>query len=150
MPELRWLTPADAAAVLDAADLFDNPPTPQWTEDFLARSGHHLCLAYVDGAPAGFVTGIEILHPDKGMEMLLYELGVDERFRGRGIGRALVMALDQRARDLGCSGMWVLTDEDNEAAQRTYQSAGATGRSTHVMFDWQFSEGAAGHHPEAG
>ena len=51
--------------------------------------------------------------------------------RRRGIGRALVVALRDRAAELGCHGMWVLTDDDNEAALRTYASAGATGgRST--------------------
>ncbi len=33
------------------------------------------------------VSGVELTHPDKGTEMFLYELGVAERFRGRGIGR---------------------------------------------------------------
>ena len=28
-------------------------------------------------------------HPDKGTEMLLYELGVDESYRRRGIGRVV-------------------------------------------------------------
>lgn len=138
MTELRWLEPGDADQVLAAAELFDNPPTPQWTEDFLSRAGHHLCLASVDGVAAGFVTGVEMVHPDKGLELFLYELGVDEAFRGRGIGRALVAALAQRARDVGCSGMWVLTEPDNEAARRTYGSAGGTDRGPQIMLDWRF------------
>ncbi|HZE00492.1 MAG TPA: GNAT family N-acetyltransferase, partial [Pseudonocardiaceae bacterium] len=53
--------------------------------------------------------------PDKGTEMFLYELGVDDRFRRRGIGKALVAALAELARESGCYGMWVLTDSDNWA-----------------------------------
>jgi ribosomal protein S18 acetylase RimI-like enzyme len=138
MSDLRWLGTADVAAVLAAAALFDEPPTPQWTETFLSRPGHHLCLAYVDGVPAGFVTGVEMTHPDKGTEMFLYELGVDEAYRGRGIGRALTEALAQRAAQRGCYGMWTLTDPSNEAARRTYTSAGAVDRKSQVMLEWVF------------
>src|SRR5262245_12953502 len=66
MTELTWLGPADGGAVLAAAELFDHPPTPEWTQEFLARQGHHLCLARVSGEPAGFVTGVEMPPPDQG------------------------------------------------------------------------------------
>jgi len=138
MTELTWLGPADGGAVLAAAELFDHPPTPEWTQEFLARQGHHLCLARVSGEPAGFVTGVEMTHPDKGTEMFLYELGVAEAFRGRGIGRALVEALAQRARERKCYGMWVLTEVDNEAARRTYRSAGGSeSKAAELMLDWR-------------
>lgn len=136
MVELQWVGVADGAAVLAARALFDRPPTPQWTEDFLARSGHHLCLAWVGGVPAGFVTGVELCHPDKGTEMFLYELGVAEEFRGQGIGRALTEALLQRSRELGCYGMWTLTEPDNVAAKRTYVASGGTDRGAQLMLDW--------------
>src|SRR5688572_18918635 len=93
MTELRWLGVGDEDAVLAAGQLFDDLPSPQWTADFLAKPGHHLCVAYVDDVPAGFVSGVEMCHPDKGTEMCLYELGVDEAYRRRGIGRALTTAL---------------------------------------------------------
>lgn len=102
-----------------------NHPDSDWTESFLARDGHHLLVAYVDHQPAGFVSGVETIHPDKGAEMLLYELGVDDPFRRRGIGRALTESLLQIARDRGCYGMWVPTEIDNEAAVATYRAAGA-------------------------
>lgn len=138
--ELRWMDAADDSVVAAAGALFDGPPEPSWTSRFLAQPGHHLCLAYEDGQPAGFVSGVEMTHPDKGTEMFLYELGVDERFRGRGAGRALVAALAQRARDRGCYGMWVLTDAENAAALRTYRSAGAVERGAEVMLDWHFGD----------
>jgi ribosomal protein S18 acetylase RimI-like enzyme len=61
-------------------------------------------------------------HPDKGTEMFLYELGVDENARNRGVGTALVAALADRARRAACYGMWVLTDQDNDAAIRAYKA----------------------------
>jgi ribosomal protein S18 acetylase RimI-like enzyme len=142
--ELRWLSPDDVAAVLGAADVFDEAPTQEWARDFLSRPGHHLCLAYVDGRPAGFVSGVEMTHPDKGTEMFLYELGVEEPYRGHGIGRALVTALADLAREHGCYGMWTLTDETNEAARRSYGSTGAVERGPQLMLDWRFAGQADG------
>ncbi|MEN3307999.1 MAG: hypothetical protein V7603_4201 [Micromonosporaceae bacterium] len=136
--DLRWLSATDQDAVARAGPLFDDQPGPLWTRRFLAGPDNHLCIAYVDGQPAGFVSGVELTHPDKGTEMFLYEMGVGEQFRGRGLGRALVAALADLARDRGCYGMWVLTEADNAAALRTYRSAGATDRSAQVMLDWRF------------
>jgi ribosomal protein S18 acetylase RimI-like enzyme len=79
-------------------------------------------------------------HPDKGTEMFLYELGVDESARGRGVGTALVAALADRARTAGCYGMWVLTDQDNVAAVRTYEAAGGTDPREQTMISWTFEE----------
>ncbi len=121
-----------------AAELFDHPPRPGWTQDFLSRSGHHLLLAYADGEPVGFVTGIEIAHPDKTPEMLLYELGVDPRHRRQGFGRALVMALGDLARARDCRGMWVPLEPDDEPAAATYRSAGAEAAEDATIMSWRF------------
>jgi len=137
--ELRWLGPDDAAVVHRASPLFDEPVPPGGAERYLARPGHHLALALVGDEPVGFVSGVEIAHPDKGVEMLLYELGVHDAHRRQGIGRALVSALAERAASLGCTGMWVLTDADNHAAMATYATA-TTGPSTHVMFSWDLPD----------
>ncbi len=131
---------ADEEIVVAAGVLFDHLPHPSWTGRFLTQPEHHLCIAYVEGAPAGFISGVELTHPDKGVEMFLYEIGVDDGFRGRGVGKALVAALAELARDRGCYGMWVLTDAENAAALNTYRSAGATERGLQVMLDWRFDE----------
>lgn len=131
--ELSWMTPLDADSVAVASRLFDHEIRPEWARHFLAQPNHHLCIAYEHGEPAGFVSGVEMTHPDKGTEMFLYELGVDEDFRRRGIGKALVAALADLARTRGCYGMWVLTDSDNPAAVRTYQSAGLGDPSEQLM-----------------
>jgi ribosomal protein S18 acetylase RimI-like enzyme len=140
--ELRWLGPGDEDVVERSGHLFDEPPRRDWTVRFLTQPGHHLCLAFVDEEPAGFVSGVEMTHADKGTEMFLYELGVDEAYRGHGIGRALVQALADRATELGCGGMWTLTDHDNGAALATYRSAGATEESDHVMLGWDLGDPA--------
>jgi len=108
------------------------------TRRFLAQDNHHLLLAEEDGAAVGFVSGVETTHPDKGTEMFLYELSVDGPARRRGIGAALVEALASVARERGCYGMWVLTDDDNAAAVRAYTAAGGTPEPLTRLIAWTF------------
>jgi GNAT superfamily N-acetyltransferase len=122
--------------VEQAAALFDAPPRPGATRRFLDAPDHHLLLAWDGARPVGMVSGVELTHPDKGTEMFLYELAVAEDARNRGVGRALVSALADLARERGCYGMWVLTDADNPGALRAYAAAGAGPPCEHVMLTW--------------
>ncbi|KOU52635.1 GNAT family N-acetyltransferase [Streptomyces sp. WM6378] len=136
--EIRRITRVEA--VHGAGHLFDVSPLPEATERFLADERHHLLIAYVDGVPAGMVTGVEMTHPDKGTEMFLYELGVDESFRGRGVGRSLTSALADLARQRNCYGMWTVTAEDNTAARTTYRRAGGIPEEEQVVLVWAFDQ----------
>jgi ribosomal protein S18 acetylase RimI-like enzyme len=133
--------PGHVDAVVAARPLFDHDVRPEWTQRFLDDPNHHLCIAYVNGEPAGFVSGVETTHPDKGTEMFLYELSVGEPFRRQGVGRALVEALATLARQRGSYGMWVLTEADNDAALATYRAAGAVDESNEVMLGWRLDPG---------
>ena len=136
--EIRVLRPGDDGLVAAASHLFDGPARPDATARFLAEDGHHLLVAYEDDRAVGFVSGVEVTHPDKGTEMFLYELAVDEPFRRRGIGRALVERLAALARAAGCYGMWVITDHDNEAARATYEGTGGVPETRQVVEVWTF------------
>jgi ribosomal protein S18 acetylase RimI-like enzyme len=130
----------DPAALVAASHLFDHPVDIEGARRFLEAPGHHLLLGVDDaGRAVGFVSGVETTHPDKGTEMFLYELAVDEGSRGQGVGTRLVAALGALAQELGCYGMWVSTDHDNLAAQRTYASAGATDAGSFLMLDWTYA-----------
>lgn len=124
-------------AVSAAAHLFDDPPQDEATRRFLADERHHLLIAYVDGRPAGFVSGVEVTHPDKGTEMFVYELGVDDSFQRQGIGTALVGALLALAEERGCFGAFTATEPDNTAALATYARTKAEAEPT-TSLSWTF------------
>jgi GNAT superfamily N-acetyltransferase len=76
--------------------------------------------------------------------MLLYAVDVVEHARREGHGRALVQAFIEHARSLGCTEVWVLTDDGNRAALATYAATGGTREpDDSVMFVWRL---APGHH----
>jgi co-chaperonin GroES (HSP10)/GNAT superfamily N-acetyltransferase len=142
-PTIRRLGPGDDGLVLEAAALFEHAPEGGATERFLRSGDHHLLVAHLGNEPAGFVTGVELTYPDKGTEMFLYELGVAEPFRRRGIGTALVSALKDLAVDLGCIDMWVLTDSRNECGMATYRAAGGTTSEPTEMLTWDLRQSSA-------
>jgi ribosomal protein S18 acetylase RimI-like enzyme len=129
----------DADTLERGSALFDDRPLPEASLRCLTSPGHHLLFAWDDtGYPVGFISGVELTHPDKGTEMYLNELGVTEVARGRGVATSLVEALADLAKELGCYGMWEVSDPDNIAALATYRSAGAQDETPAIVFSWQF------------
>jgi ribosomal protein S18 acetylase RimI-like enzyme len=121
---------------------FDDDVLPDETRRFLVDERHHLLLGYVDDRPAGFVSAVEVFHPDKPAELFLNEIGVVDEARRCGVARALIEELKRLGRERGCGSIWVLTDEDNEAAMSLYHSTGGDRDGTlHVMFEYDLGEG---------
>jgi ribosomal protein S18 acetylase RimI-like enzyme len=121
---------------------FDDDVLPDETRRFLVDERHHLLLGYVDDRPAGFVSAVEVFHPDKPAELFLNEIGVVDEARRRGVARALIEELKRLGGERGCGSIWVLTDEDNEAAMSLYHSTGGDRDGTlHVMFEYDLGEG---------
>jgi ribosomal protein S18 acetylase RimI-like enzyme len=81
----------------------------------------HVFAALEDGEVVAFAYCHVLPRLDGTENVFLYELAVDERFRGRGIGRALV---DEALRLAGRRRLFVLADEDDAAAQALYAAAG--------------------------
>jgi aminoglycoside 3-N-acetyltransferase I len=135
----------DADVLARGADLFDELPRPGPTSRFLSSADHHLLFAWDDADRAvGFISGVEVTHPDKGTEMFLYELGVSESARGQGVATGLVRALEIVAKDAGCYGMWVACESDNLGALATYRRADATDEANVTMFSWEFPRSTGG------
>jgi ribosomal protein S18 acetylase RimI-like enzyme len=134
---VRCALPGDERQVARFAEAFDNDVLAEETRRFLTDERHVLLLGYLDGRPAGFVSAVEVFHPDKRAEIFLNEIGVMDEARRRGVASALIGELQRIGRERGCVTMWVLTDEDNAAAMGLYRSTdGRWSGDRHVMFEF--------------
>lgn len=149
---VRRLTGGDEAVVqrLTAeVDRFEAPGTPRrnlpvpGTEiaaRFLNVETNHLLVAFDRDEPVGLLLAYELMrrHGDE-PRMHLYEIGVREDYRRRGIGRSLVESFAELARARGARRAFVLTDESNPAAMAFYASVGGVRvRADDVVFFFSF------------
>jgi aminoglycoside 3-N-acetyltransferase I len=121
---IRRLGPGDEDVIRALAE--DEPQTALLADD------RTTFVAAFDGeTPVGFAFGY-VLPRRHGRPTIffVYEVDVDERYRGRGIGRRLLEELL-----FGQEEAFVLTDAANEAAMALYASLGGT-RVDSVMWDF--------------
>jgi ribosomal protein S18 acetylase RimI-like enzyme len=131
----------EEAEVARFGPAFDFDVLEDETKRFLADERHHLLLGYVDDTPAGFLSAVEVFHPDKRPELFLNEIAVIPEMRRRGVGRALIEELARLGRERGCVSIWVLTDEANTPAMRMYEAAGGRWEGSYqVMFEYDLRD----------
>src|SRR4051794_40239085 len=93
--QIRRLTIGDEEKVRQAAHLYDTPKVDEeGARACLADPHAYLLVAYLEGVPVGFARAFALARPDTPRRQLfLYEIGVDEPYRRRGVGRTLVREL---------------------------------------------------------
>lgn len=139
--ETRILGRGDEAVLASVAPgVFDDPVHAGAAAEFLADARHHLAVAVEEGVVIGFVSAVHYVHPDDPRpELWINEVGVSPAHRGRGVGKAVLGAMLEHARGLGCSEAWVLTDRANSRAMRLYASLGGEeAPEDTVMFTFVF------------
>ena len=124
---VRRLTEVPEALARAVAPLFDEDVAWDAAEGarFLADPDCLFLLAEAGGVPCGFLTAYRLQRFDRRRaEVLLYEVGVGEAYRRRGVATALIAALNRWSVEVGATEMWVLTEAGNAAANALYAATG--------------------------
>jgi ribosomal-protein-alanine N-acetyltransferase len=117
--KLTWATPKEAAAMAQAhAGAFDPPWREEDFEDLLDGQGVFGFLAE-DGAPLGV-----ILCRVAADEMEVLTVGVTKAARRRGVGKALILAAIDAARQTGAKACFLEVAVDNPGAAALYAGLG--------------------------
>jgi aminoglycoside 3-N-acetyltransferase I len=134
--EIRRLAPGDEEVVAALAE--QEPPDAA----ALLRDERTVYVAALDGGrPIGYVYAHELLrrHGDRSM-LFVYDLGVDEEYRRRGIATRLLRELETIARARGIRTGFVLTNAGNDAAMALYESVGGVRPDDDdVMWDFDYA-----------
>lgn len=92
-------------------------------------------MIYLDGQPVGYVVitfGYSLEFG--GRDAFVDELFIDVRFRGQGIGRAVMQQIEAQLGQTGIHALHLEVEEGNQAAKRLYESQGFTYRGhMHIM-----------------
>lgn len=128
---IRPAVPQDAVAVcglvheLARANGEQTRLAPEFVTCYLRSPGCAALVAEADGIVIGFLSyhvHPNLYHADS--TALIEECVVSEGWRGRGVGRALVLAAIEAAERAGCAEISVSTMFGNEGAQRFYRGLG--------------------------
>ena len=144
MISVERVTAVDAEFAQALNGLFDEGMT--WNEEhgraFLANPDALLIVARWEGTPCGFLTAYRLPRFDgHDSEVNLYEIGTHEEYRQRGVATAMITALKRWAEEVGAVNIWVLTEIDNEPAQKLYASTGGVrDEQSVVMFEYPVAQ----------
>ena len=119
----------DSPAIASLITQLGYPTSPgQMTkrlEAILDKSGYHSLVAEMNGEAVGFFClGIEVLYERDCLCGRLLALVVDERFRGAGIGEALVLAAEAWFADQGVHTVMLTSRYTRLDAHRFYKRLG--------------------------
>ena len=140
MTDIKLLGPSDLNILNNVAEnVFDDPIVKSSAQEFLADPRHRLVVGLENNVVVGFVSAVIYVHPDKpAPELWINEIGVAPTHHRQGIGKALMRAILEEAKQAGCSEAWVLTERENLSATAMYRSTGGEESSPDpVMFTFR-------------
>jgi ribosomal protein S18 acetylase RimI-like enzyme len=133
---LRQATSDDEALVRSVLNRFKDYEDVEPSR-FLSDPNTFLFVAEENGEAVGWIYAYELVRPEGRSTMLIYEVEVTDAAQRQGHGRALIAAVLSEARERGHTAMWVLTDDDNDAAKALYRATGGEGPRHQSLFTWK-------------
>lgn len=128
--------PEDRRAIVMLTDAYardpmgDGAPLPEGVRDALVEGLRHhpttlVLLAWAGTEPIGIATCFIGFSTFAARPLLnLHDLALLPAYRGQGVGRLLLQAVEERARALGCCKVTLEVAERNEVARKVYERAG--------------------------
>ena len=113
---------------------FSSPPTYEILIDMAESEATHVflaCLPDQQGQIVGTAT-LAILRSPTGRHGWIEDVVVDQKFRKKGIGKALTEACIQKAREMGLQEVNLTSNPSRKAANKLYQSMGFIQRKTNI------------------
>jgi ribosomal protein S18 acetylase RimI-like enzyme len=139
MPIVRLADLANSlhqAAIVDLLDMYcrdafgDGRPLSavvraKLVPGLVQHGGARVFLAYENEQPVGIAICFVGFSTFKARPLInIHDIAVDPAFRGRGIGQALLAAVEEEARKLGCCKLTLEVRADNALAQQAYRKSG--------------------------
>ena len=123
---IRRLGSADADEAERAVRTFKSTSRPASAlRTFLGNIANYVLVAEVGGDAVGFLLAYRLERADReSSQMFVYEIGVSEAWRRRGLASALLGEIVALARAEAMFEVFVLTSRDNLAARGLYASTG--------------------------
>jgi len=127
---------AHQAAIIDLLDMYcrdefgDSRPLSAEARERLIpglvrHGGARVFLADVAGEPAGVAICLIGFSTFQARPLLnIHDIAVAPQFRGRGVGRQLLAAVEAHAREIGCCKVTLEVRSDNAVAMQAYRRAG--------------------------
>ena len=129
---------ADAAAVIEVLNSYAADPVgggcplgddarARLVPALRAQPNALVLLAFADGEPTGIAICFFGLSTFQARPLLnIHDLAVIPKYRGRGIGRALLSAAEARAKSRGCCKLTLEVQDGNARARALYERFGFT------------------------
>ena len=121
----RRLTVDDLSAVLEMNHTFrDGFITAEGATVFLADDRNWLWAGIAEERIIAFAYGYELNRLDGRCMLYLHEVGVADPHQRQGIGTMMLEALKEACRTLGFHRIFLITSQDNAAANALYRKCG--------------------------
>ena len=126
--QLRRLhtTDSDLATIAEELNTADSEVSlksfsAETLKNFLTHQDNFYLISRVDGKLAGAAHGYKLLHPAGAVYLYIDEVDTVKEFRRQGVARATMEECFRIAKELGCTEVWLGTENDNGPAKALYE-----------------------------
>lgn len=101
-------------------------PSDKYLHQLLSKKDFHVYVVLADEEVAGGLTAYELqLFDTEIKELFLYEIGIIEKYRRRGMATQLIETLKLFCLEKNIKVIFLGTEMENEAAKKLYETTGA-------------------------